>query len=118
MDDRVAARIGHVKEAIGLSRQLLEGRAPEDVRGDRFARAAFERFLEIVSEASRHIREAWKAEHPEIPWRSIRDLGNVIRHAYDGIDFAILWGIYEADLAPLEAVLDEMLVAYSRKGQP
>jgi hypothetical protein len=66
MDDRVAVRIAHVKEAIGLSRQLLEGRAPEDVRGDQFARAAFERFLEIVSEASRHSR-AWKAERPEIP---------------------------------------------------
>jgi len=55
MDDRLAVRIAHLKEAIGLSRQLLEGSALEDVRGDRFTRAAFERFLEIVSEASRHI---------------------------------------------------------------
>lgn len=30
---------------------------------------------------------------PQHPWRQIRDLGNVIRHAYDNLDAEIVWSI-------------------------
>jgi len=35
------------------------------------------------------------------PWQSIRSLGNVLRHAYDGVDPSIIWKIVQDDLAHL-----------------
>src|SRR5690606_10244933 len=61
--------------------------------------AAFERFLEVVSEASRHVPDEWKQEFgPDIPWREIAGIGNVLRHAYRTVAMRRLWLIYEADL--------------------
>ena len=77
---------------------------------DAVTRAAFERFLEILSEASRSVPDEWKAEFgPKIPWRSIADLGNALRHAYHRTDTRLLWSVYEDDLGPLEAAIDAML---------
>jgi uncharacterized protein with HEPN domain len=46
---------------------------------------------------------------PELPWRQIRDLGNVLRHAYDKIIIEMLWLIVVRDLPPLKAVCERML---------
>src|SRR4051812_38075932 len=70
---------------------------------DTVTRAALERFLEILSEASRHVPEEWKTEHgPHIPWRAVADLGNRIRHAYHLVDPEVFSSIYEYDLEPVE----------------
>lgn len=91
----------------------MEGKAFDEIVTDPVARAAFERFLEIISEASRHLPNEWKTVHAEIPWRRIADIGNITRHAYSAVDLSILWAIYERDLDPLEAAIDTMLAAHS-----
>ena len=116
MADRPVMRLGHIKERIVLIRGLVSGRKFAEVAEDPAARAALERFLEVISEASRHLPDAWKSEHPAIPWRRVHDLGNVIRHAYDQVDLGILWDITEKDLAELELAVDAMLKAHAPDG--
>lgn len=113
--DRPEQRADDIKIRVRLVRELLAGKSLEAVSRDPFARAALERLLEIVSEASRHLPDDWKAAHPEILWRRIADIGNVMRHAYSAVDLSILWGIYERDLDSLEAAVDAMLAAARRK---
>ena len=112
IEDRPALRIGHIKTYIAATRSLLHGKSLLEAEGDVNVRAAFERFLEIISEASRRLPETWKAEHSDVPWRRIADLGNVIRHAYDGVDLPTLWLIYQDEFGPLERAVDAMLVAH------
>jgi uncharacterized protein with HEPN domain len=76
---------------------------------DAVTRAAFERFLEILSEASRHIPDDLKAEFPNIPWRQVADLGNFIRHVYHKIDVEILWSIYHDDLDALDGIVRQLI---------
>ena len=33
-----------------------------------------------------------------MPWREIRDLGNLLRHAYDKVDLEIIWQTITDDL--------------------
>ena len=106
-------RVRHVKESIVSIHELLDGRSFEQARQDRTAWLAFERCLEILSEASRGIPEQWKSEFgADIPWRRVGDLGNALRHIYDNVDAVALWSIYQDDLAPLEAAIDAMLAAH------
>jgi uncharacterized protein with HEPN domain len=86
-------RLHDIAGAIGDIRSLLSGRSYDDLSRDRVARAAFERFLEVLSEASRHVPEDLKRHRAEIPWRRVADLGNWLRHAYDGVDPQLLWQI-------------------------
>ena len=88
---------------------MLADKVREDLDREPITRAAFERFLEIPSEASRHLPKDDKARFPDVPWSQIADLGNHLRHAYHKVDAEILWAIYLKDLEPLESVIRSML---------
>lgn len=113
MTDRAIFRLHDMRQSINDIRALLQGRSLDVLYSDRPTRAAFERFLEILSEASRTVPEEWKAEvAPELPWRRLADLGNHIRHAYHKIDVEILWNIYENEMDALERAVDAMLARF------
>lgn len=113
MAGRAVFRLRDIKQSIAQIRRLLRGKTFDEMYADPVIRAAFERFLEIMSEASRHVPEDWKAAHgPAIPWRQVGDLGNVLRHAYHRTDARALWTVYESDLDPLESAVDAMLAAH------
>ena len=119
MADRSVFRVRDVKQSILAIRQLLADRSFESMYADVVVRAAFERFLEILSEASRSIPDQWKQEHgPAIQWRQVADLGNILRHAYHRTDAKMLWEVYQNDLTPLEAAIDGMLAAHDLSGHP
>jgi uncharacterized protein with HEPN domain len=107
--DRATARLEHIAEAIKNIKVLLDGKSTIHLDTDPVTRAAFERFLEIISEASRRLPSDEKAHHPELPWSQIADRGNHLRHAYHKVDAGILWGIYLKDLDPLEIAIASML---------
>lgn len=108
-DDRAVWRLRDIKKCIVEIRQLLAGKTLEDLQKETVTRAAFERFLEILSEASRHIPDEWKREQEDLPWRQVADLGNHLRHAYHRTDARALWSIYADDLDPLERGVAAML---------
>ena len=64
---------------------------------------AVERCLARISEAAVKLGSDAEVAFPSIPWRNIRDLGNHLRHAYDGVDPHILWNIVQHDLDDLAA---------------
>jgi uncharacterized protein with HEPN domain len=70
---------------------------------------ASERGLEIISEASRHIPEDLKDKAPEIPWRQIAGIGNVLRHSYESFSDHVAWDIIQNHLDPLEAAVRGLL---------
>jgi uncharacterized protein with HEPN domain len=112
----VADRLSHMKDSIAHIRELLDKRTIDQIVGDRVFRAALERFLEVLSEASRYVPDDWKAAFgPDIPWWEIAAFGNILRHEYDQIDLDILWDVYARDLDPLEAAIDAMIAAHSQK---
>lgn len=76
------------------------------------------RGLEIVSEASRNLPEDLKARHPELPWKKIAGIGNVLRHDYERVAAAILWKVVKDDLPALAAAIDAELERLARPPEP
>ena len=90
-------------ETAGLSyRQFSEGW---------LLRRACERALEIISEASRHLPAELKDTEPDVPWRQIAGIGNVLRHDYENISTRIIWDIIVNYLDPLEDAVRRLLAA-------
>jgi uncharacterized protein with HEPN domain len=118
MRERAIFRLEDMKRAIVEIHPLLDTVSFDEMQARPATRAAFERFLEILSEASRHVPDGWKADHADLPWRQIADLGNVLRHAYHRTDALALWRVYEIELAPLEQAIDALLARYGTPPTP
>lgn len=64
--------------------------------------------LQILGEAAKKIPDQVRQRYPEIDWRGVAGLRDVLSHAYSALDNATLWKIVSADiprlLAPLERI--------------
>ena len=74
-----------------------------------------ERYLERLSEASRHVPQELKEKHPEVDWRGVADIGNVLRHAYDQVSDRRIWDTMTDDLPLLKAAIEAMIAEVERE---
>ena len=109
-------RLEDIRDAIAATETFTAGRSYADYRLDRMLQLALERNIEIISEASRHIPEDLRSQHPNIPWRKVRDIGNVLRHGYEVVDPNVIWLLVTEDLAPLKKAVAEMIDAIEQSG--
>jgi uncharacterized protein with HEPN domain len=67
------------------------------------------RNLEVIGEAAGRIPEEIRADSPEIEWRKIIALRNVLAHEYFGIHTKIVWDVIVDKLGPLEQACQKIL---------
>jgi uncharacterized protein with HEPN domain len=101
LSKRDPANLWDMLEAAEKIQRFLMNKSFEDFLSDDMMRAAVERNLEIIGEASRRVSEELKQEHPEIPWRKIIAQRNVLIHEYDDLDYKEIWEVVSFHLPQL-----------------
>lgn len=69
--------------------------------------------LQIIGEACRALSEDLRERYPEVPWRAIMGMRNILVHQYFAIDTNAVWVALERDLPSLKRVIAIMLEALS-----
>lgn len=64
------------------------------------------RNLQTLAESAKRISQELKMLHPEVDWRGIGGLRNVLVHEYLGINLRRVWDIVRLDLPPLLAQME------------
>lgn len=59
------------------------------------------RNLQTLAESSQRLSDTIKTTEPQVPWRELAGLRNVIVHGYLGVDLAAVWLVVEQGLLPL-----------------
>ena len=113
-DPRTTDRLGHILAAITAISDYTAGKTLADFQSDRLLADAVERNIERLSEASRYLADELKAEYPDIPWREIAGIGNVLRHAYDRVAPERIWQIVTDDLTLLREAVEAMIEMFEK----
>lgn len=77
----------------------------EKFRKDELVYDAVLRNLEIIGEAAKNIPNDIRNSFPNVEWRKVSALRDVISHAYFGLDDVILWEIIQTKIPELHKSL-------------
>ncbi len=106
----------HLEDILDAANEIEEymaGMSLEEFRANRTVKLVVERLFQILTEAAIRLGKAAEIYCPTIPWREIRDLGNVLRHAYDSISDEIVWNAAVNRLPALKAAVIEVLAGHN-----
>jgi uncharacterized protein with HEPN domain len=67
------------------------------------------RNFEIIGEASKNIPAEIQAKYPQIPWKKMYGLRNLIAHEYFGVDYEMIWEIAKNNLPQNRTDLTEII---------
>ncbi len=98
-----------VLDAIDSIEKFVEGITLDEFRRDDKTSSAVIRKFEVIGEATKHVPEQIRDEHPEIPWKSIAGLRDRLIHAYFGIDHKLVWDAIKTELPKLKPKLKEIV---------
>lgn len=98
------ARVDDIVEACD---QIVRHVAADHARfsTDPVLQAAAQRWLEIIGEAATRLSPAFRAAHPEVPWRDIIGMRTILAHGYFDIDHDVVWRAVTVDVPRLRRTL-------------
>ena len=106
----MARKAGHtihdVLETIDRVQAKVANKTFAEFEADWEFRFVIQRAIEIISEAAKRLPAELKATRPEIRWRSVAGIGNVLRHEYHTISNKIIWDVVHEELPPLRAAIE------------
>lgn len=98
--------LAEIREAIEGIETHTAGKTLADFQQDWLLRLAVQRALEIVSEAARHMPDELLAHAPDVPWKKVRGIGNVLRHEYHKIADDVIWAVVVENIGSLKAGIE------------
>lgn len=67
------------------------------------------RRIEIIGEATAHLTDETRDALPELPFRKIRGMRNIVAHDYANVNTDVVWDVASIHVPPMIAVLEPFL---------
>ena len=98
-----------ILEAIRKIGDYTGGHSLQTFTADERTFDAVIRNLEIIGEAVKQIPEHIHSQRPEVEWKRMARLRDILIHQYFGVDAQIVWDIVQNKLPPLEQAIKSLL---------
>lgn len=69
------------------------------------------RQLEIIGEATKQLSRELREQYPDVPWRRMAGLRDVLIHEYFGVDLAAVWQLTKTEIPGLRKRIEIILHA-------
>lgn len=96
----------HIKDSIHEIEMRCTSVSKEEFLRNRGMQAIAERHLEIIGEAVKNLPDDFKKKYPNIPWKDISGMRDIITHQYFGLDIGKIWGTVKYFIPELKRDLE------------
>ena len=83
----------------------------EFIKDDKSAFAVI-RALEIIGEAAKHVPDEFRSQNPEIPWKDLAGMRDILIHRYFGVDPETVWTVVKEEIPQFRPLLEKILKEY------
>ena len=88
--------------------EYTDGLSREEFEKTRLVYDATLRNLELIGEAARNVPDEVRAKAPDVPWRQVVAVRNILIHGYLGIDNDVIWDIVQNEIEKLLRALEKL----------
>ena len=103
------AFISDILEAIQRVEEYTESLSINDFTESKLHQDAVIRNLEIIGEAVKRLPGNLRKKYPDVEWKKIAGLRDILIHAYFGIDVEIVWDVVKNKLPEFKEQINLIL---------
>ncbi len=108
MSKDISFFISHMLESIDHVEEFISGVDKDQFMGNVEKQAAVVRMIIVVGEASKSVPEDIRERYPDVPWKRIASMRDILVHGYFKVDLDVVWTVATEELGPLKQRLAEI----------
>lgn len=108
-NEKLSHELDTIHLIIGRIQESLRAYDDEAFAKNQEAIDAMAYRLAMVGEHCNRLPADLRERHPDIPWRKMAGMRNIVSHAYEKIDTHIVWSAATVDLPQIEKMIREEL---------
>ena len=94
---------------------FVEGMTYEQFKEDIKTHYAVVRSIEIIGEATKRLPMMIRERYPDIPWKDMAGMRDIIIHGYDNINQKIVWDVVKRDIPRIKPLIQQVITDYDKE---
>ena len=108
MSRKLSLYLTDILTSISNIQRYTDQLSYEDLIEDQRTLDAVTHNLLIIGEATKQIPDTLHSGYPQIQWKAIAGMRDMIAHAYFSINTRIVWNVIQQDLQPLKNCIEQI----------
>ena len=110
--NRDSEAILDIADAAQQIQSVMQSVTLDQFKRSREKQAAILYFCIIIGEATKRISAELKLQYPDVPWREMAGLRDILAHQYDRVDLETVWEITQTNIPELLSRLQPILKTF------
>lgn len=111
--NRVDVVLEHLLRDCRDIQEFISGMTEDDFQTNKLVRNAVGMSLINIGELVKALPQYFRANYPELPWRSIAGMRDLVAHKYHTLDMTAVWNVAQNRIPEIIAFVE----AYQRKAK-